>query len=165
MDVDAVIAAGGRACTAIGNSGLNAYRHSFWRDMVSRREMATHPTICPGGTWLTRREGAMPPFLLAGHANVAVPPLPPAEHVDGTWLAGLLESIWYWFACPDNMSGKRKRYAEFIIDVRTRLWMRHLYCHRVGWDHEKCMVYGGKEKISVVEARPSSHAFQIYYPS
>ena len=33
MDVDAVIAAGGRACTVIDNSGLNAYRHSSWRDM------------------------------------------------------------------------------------------------------------------------------------
>ena len=73
MDVDAVIAAGGRACTAIGNSGLNAYRHSSWRDMVTRREMGTHPAIRPGGTWLTRREGAMPPLVLAGHANVGSP--------------------------------------------------------------------------------------------
>ena len=73
MDVDAVIAAGGRACTVIDNSGLNAYRHSSWRDMVTRRERGIHTAIRPGGTWLTRREGAMPPLVLAGHANVGSP--------------------------------------------------------------------------------------------
>jgi len=32
----------------------------------------------------TGEREAVPLFLLAGHANVAVPPLPPAEHLDGT---------------------------------------------------------------------------------
>jgi len=69
----AAIAAGGRACTVIDNSGLSAYRHSSWRDMVTRRERRTHTAIPPGGTWLSRREGAMPPLVLAGHANVGSP--------------------------------------------------------------------------------------------
>jgi len=44
--------------------------------MVTRRERRTHTAIRPGGTWLTRREEqtrAIPPLVLAGHANVGNP--------------------------------------------------------------------------------------------
>jgi len=64
----------------LATAGLSLNRQYERRDRLSRRERGCTADRAGG----TRRDGAMPPFLLTGHANVAVPPLPPAEHLDGT---------------------------------------------------------------------------------